>query len=152
MKKTALFFLLCPMSIGTCLANSQEWTSRYEMGLSEYKIQTYDHQKIKISCNTTAGSNFDHYVTFSDGKHNYQNTDSKFPLSFKFDNALHITPLGTTNWRQGATAWNTFKNHIATARKIEVFINGMKAADFTPDTTSILNIAQEIKGCEALGS
>lgn len=150
MKKIAFYFLLCLTVIGTAFANPNEWTSRYGMGLSEYMIKDHQHQKIKISCNTGAGNHFDHYVVFSDGHNEYQNTDSKFPLSFLFNDSLQVTPVGTTKWQKGATAWNTFKNNIATARKIEVFVHNRQVAIFHPDNSSIRNIAQEIKGCEAL--
>lgn len=126
------------------------WSSGFGMGFSEYSIENEQQQKLKVSCNTGAGQNFDHSATFIDNNFEYQNTDSKYPLTFIFNDTVKISPPGTTKWRNGANAWNNFKDHIASANKIEVFVNSHKVATFTPNQQSIRNIANEIQGCDAL--
>ena len=142
----ALFFMML-----TCVqAAPHVWQSGFKMGFSEYKIDNGLGQHLRISCNTAAGQSYDHAVSFIDGNFEYQNTDSRTPLSFIFNENISVIPLGNTKWRNGANAWNTFKNNVSNANKIEVFLNSRKIATFSPSSASVRNVAKEIQGCEPL--
>ena len=126
------------------------WQSSYAQGFSEYSIQDSQGNILWVMCNDGAGDNYDHSARFQTKKNSYENTDSKYPLTFVLDGKTKVAAAGTSKWRNGANAWHEFSNGIAKAKKIDVFLNNKKMTTFTPTPQSIRSVAKEIAACEAM--
>ncbi len=132
------------------IAAPNVWNSSFGQGFIEYSIQDAKGQTLWVSCNEGAGDNYDHSARFETKTKSYENSDSKYPLTFLLDGKKEVAPPGTTKWRNGANAWQDFVQGIAKAKKIEVFINNKKITTFSPTAGSIKNTAREIASCNAL--
>lgn len=126
------------------------WTSGWGQGFAEYQINDTKGTNLLISCNFSAGDQYDHSVTLAVKKNEYSNSDSSYPLEFLFDDAVAASPPGTTNWRNGANAWSEFAAGIAKAKKIDVFLNGKKIATFNPPLGNIKSVAKKISTCSPM--
>ena len=126
------------------------WQSSFAQGFIEYSIQDVKGQTLWVVCNVGAGDDYDHSARFETKSKSYENTDSKYPLTFVFDNKTKAAPAGSTKCRNGANAWYDFRYGIAKAKKIDVFINNKKITTFTPTPQSIKSVAKEIASCESM--
>lgn len=145
--KFVLFMTSICTSMGV-FAVPNVWQNGYAQGFSEYSIQDAKGQILRVSCNDAAGDEYDHSAYLQTKTTIYENTNSKYPLTFLFDGKTTAAPPASTNWRNGANQWSEFKNAIAKAKKIEVFINNKKITTFTPTAVSIKQVAQDISSCE----
>lgn len=125
------------------------WEKGWEQGFATYSIEDSKGNTLWIYCNGSAGDNYDHSARFETPKKAYENTDSKYPLTFLFDGQKQAAPSATTNWRNGANAWYQFSQGIAKAKKIDVYINNKKVTTFTPTPYSIKTEAKGIAQCKA---
>ncbi|MGQ0753129.1 hypothetical protein [Acinetobacter baumannii] len=148
MKKILLVSLITFASLAHAAPNV--WQSSYAQGFIEYSIQDTKGNTLWVVCNEDAGDDYDHSANLQTKKNRYQNTDSKYPLSFLLDGKTSVAPAGSTKWRNGANAWYDFSHGIAKAKKIDVFINNKKITTFTPNSHSIKTVAKDIASCEAM--
>lgn len=126
------------------------WQSGYGQGFSEYSIQDSKGNTLWVACNIGAGDNYDHSARLETKQRSYQNTDSKYPLTFVLDGKNSVAAPGTTKWRNGANAWYEFSHGIAKAKKIDVYLNNKKVTTFTPTQQSIKAVAKEIATCQSM--
>ena len=151
MFKLKLLFGLGLLSLGmNASAVPNVWQSSYAEGMTEYSIQDKNGNTLWVVCNEGAGDDYDHSARFEMKNKSYENTDAKYPLSFLLNGKTQVAPAGTTKWRNGGNAWYEFSQGIASAKKIEVFVNNKKMTTFTPNAASIKAVAKEIASCEAL--
>ena len=144
--------LMLPLFIcaGAVHAAPNVWQSGWGQGFAEYSIQDAKGNKLWVTCNVGAGDNYDHSARLQTPKNCYENTDSKYPLTFLFDGKNTAAPSASTKWRNGANAWYEFSQGIAKAKKIDVFLNNKKVTTFTPTQQSIRAVAKEIATCDAM--
>ena len=126
------------------------WRSASTQGFVEYSIQDAKGQTLWVACNIGAGDDYDHSARFQTSKKSYENTDSKYPLTFIFDNKTEAAPAASTKWRNGANAWYDFSHGVAKAKKIDVYLNNKKITTFIPTALSIKSIAKDIATCESM--
>lgn len=126
------------------------WQSSASQGFVEYSIQDAKGNTLWVNCNEGAGDNYDHSARLETKKARYENTDSKYPLTFVLDGKNSVAAPGTTKWRNGANAWYEFSQGIAKAKKIDVYLNNKKVTTFTPTQQSIRAVAKEISTCQAM--
>lgn len=148
MKKLLIVPLLALTSFAHAAPNI--WQSGYGQGFSEYSIQDSKGNTLWIACNDGAGAEYDHSARLQTKKGSYQNTDSKYPLTFVLDGKNSVAAPGTTKWRNGANAWYEFSHGIAKAKKIDVYLNNKKVTTFTPTQQSIKTVAKEIATCQSM--
>ena len=148
MKKLLLIPLLAVCTT-TIYAAPNVWQSSFAQGFIEYLIQDTKGQTLWVVCNAGADDESDHSARFETKSKSYENTDSKYPLTFILDGKTEVAPSGTTNWRNGANAWYEFSHGISKAKKIEVFVNNKKMTTFNPIPSSIKNVSKEISTCKA---
>lgn len=147
--KTLLFVpLLAVTSVVHAVPNI--WNSSYAQGFSEYSIQDSKGNTLWVTCNDEAGEDYDHSARFETKKNTYQNTDSKYPLTFLLNGKTKVSPSETTKWRNGANAWYEFSQGIVKAKKIDVYLNNKKITSFTPTQQSIKSVAKNIAACNAM--
>lgn len=115
MKKLLLVSLLTFTSFAHAAPNV--WQSSYAQGFIEYSIQDTKGNTLWVVCNDGAGDDYDHSANLQTKKNRYENTDSKYPLSFVLDGKTSVAPAGSTKWRNGANAWYDFSHGIAKAIK-----------------------------------
>ena len=126
------------------------WRYGFGMGYSEYSIQDAEGITLWVVCNDGAGAEYDHGAHLEINDESYSNTDSEYPLTFIVDDRIEITPPGSTNWRNGAIAWDEFVENISTARKIEVYFDNQKVTTFNPTVASITETAKSIADCQSM--
>ena len=148
MKKLILISLLAVTGFAHAAPNV--WQSSYSQGFSEYSIQDGKGNTLWVTCNDGAGDNYDHSARLETKKSSYENTDSKYPLTFLFDGKKKAAPSASTKWRNGANAWYEFSQGISKAKKIDVYLNNKKVTTFTPNQQSIKSVAKHIAACEAM--
>ncbi|MDC4527854.1 hypothetical protein OHV52_18565, partial [Acinetobacter baumannii] len=83
MKKILLVSLISLASLAHAAPNV--WQSSYAQGFIEYSIQDTKGNTLWVVCNEGAGDDYDHSANLQTKKNRYQNTDSKYPLSFLLD-------------------------------------------------------------------
>ena len=125
------------------------WRSAFAQGFVEYSIQDAKERTLWIACESGAGDDYDHSARLETNGKSYENSDSKYPLTFLLDGRKEVSPPGSTNWRNGANAWNEFVGGISKAKKIEVFLNNKKVTTFVPNKSSINEVAKDISECRA---
>ncbi|MFW1858021.1 hypothetical protein [Acinetobacter defluvii] len=147
--KIFLFIPLLTM-VGFAHAAPNVWVSGWGQGFAEYSIRDTEGNTLWVTCNVEAGDNYDHSARLETKRNSYENTDSKYPLTFLFDGKTSAAPSASTKWRNGANAWYEFSQGIAKAKKIDVFLNNKKVTTFTPTPQSIRAVAKEISTCESM--
>ena len=125
------------------------WRTGTAQGFVEYSIQDSKQRTLWIACESGAGDEYDHSARLQINSKSYENSDSKYPLTFLIDDKKEVAPPGTTNWRNGANAWNEFIEGMAQAKKIDVFLNNKKITTFTPNRLSVNEVAEGMLECEA---
>jgi hypothetical protein len=70
-------------------------------------------------------------------------------MSFLFDGKVSAEVPQVLGTRIGDNNWYEFKEGIAKAKKIDIYISNKKVATFTPSVASINQIGKEIADCEA---
>lgn len=125
------------------------WRSAAAQGFVEYSIQDAKERTLWIACESGAGDDYDHSARLEMNGKSYENSDSKYPLTFLLEGRKEVSPPGSTNWRNGANAWNDFVDGISKAKKIEVFLNNKKVTTFVPNKSSINEVAKDISECRA---
>jgi len=148
MKKLIFASLLTVTGLAHAAPNV--WQSGYAQGFSEYSIQDGKGNTLWVTCNEGAGDNYDHSARLQTPKKSYENTDSKYPLTFLLNGKTKVAAPGTTKWRNGANAWYEFSQGISKAQKIDVYLNNKKVTTFTPNQQSIKSVAKHIAACEAM--
>lgn len=145
-------FLLLPLCFIPLTANAVPniWRMGVAQGYVEYSIQDAKGQTLWISCNEAAGDEADHSAWFETKSNHYQNSSSKYPLTFLLDGKTEVAPPESTKWRNGANAWYEFTTGIATAKKIEVYLNNKKITTFLPTKQSLTTVAKYIAECSAM--
>ena len=126
------------------------WQSGYAQGFSEYSIQDTKGNTLWVTCNEGAGDDYDHSVRFQTPKKSYENSDSKYPLTFLLDGKSKVATSASTKWRNGANAWYEFSQGISKAKKIDVYLNNKKVTTMTPNLNSIKSVAKHIATCNAM--
>lgn len=147
MKKLLLLPLLFACASAHAVPNI--WNVASWQGISEYSIQDSKERTLWIACNFDGSDTIDHSARLEIKGKSYQNSDSKYPLTFLLDGRKEVSPPGSTNWRNGANAWNEFVGGISKAKKIEVFLNNKKVTTFVPNKSSINEVAKDISKCRA---
>lgn len=147
MKKLILLPLLFACASAHAVPNI--WNVESWQGISEYSIQDSKERTLWIACNLDGSDTLDHSARLEIKDKSYQNSDSKYPLTFLLDGRKEVAPPASTNWRNGANAWNEFVNGISKAKKIEVFLNNKKVTTFVPNKSSINEVAKDISECRA---
>lgn len=148
-KSKSLVFIALFSASFSAFAVPNVWRSGFGQGFSEYSIQDAKGQTLWVACNNGAGDEYDHSARFEIKSRSYENSDSKYPLTLLLDGKNEVIPPKTTNWRNGANAWQEFSKGVAKAKKIEVFINNKKVTTFTPTASSIKSVASNIASCTA---
>jgi len=150
-KSKSLVFIALFSASFSAFAVPNVWRSGFGQGITEYSIQDAKGQTLWVVCNPDAeyASESDHGASFETKSRSYENSDSKYPLTFLLDGKNEVIPPKTTNWRNGANAWQEFSKGVAKAKKIEVFINNKKVTTFTPTASSIKSVASNIASCTA---
>lgn len=146
--KNLVFIALFSASF-SAFAVPNVWRSGYGQGFSEYSIQDAKGQTLWVVCNVGAGEDYDHGARFETKSRSYENSNSKYPLTFLLDGKNEVIPPKNTDWRNGGNAWQEFSKGVAKAKKIEVFINNKKVTTFTPTASSIKSVASDIASCTA---
>ena len=144
--------LLLPLLAATVSAHAVPniWRAGFGMGFSEYSIEDSKGRELLIACNVSATPDFDNSVYFKVNDNLYENSDSKYPLTFLIDDTTEVAPPGTTNWRNGANAWNEFIENISKAKKIDVYLNNKHITTYKPNVNSLKKVASEMSECEAM--
>lgn len=148
-KSKSLVFIALFSASFSAFAVPNVWRSGFAQGFSEYSIQDAKGQTLWVACNDGAGDEYDHSARFEIKSRSYENSDSKYPLTFLLDGKNEVIPPKNTDWRNGGNAWQEFSKGVAKAKKIEVFINNKKVTTFTPTANSIKNVASNIASCTA---
>ncbi|WP_111858953.1 hypothetical protein [Acinetobacter sp. CFCC 10889] len=145
-------FLCIPLLVmsGFAHAAPNVWVSGWGQGFAEYSIRDTKGNTLWVTCNVGAGDDYDHSARLETPKSSYQNTNSKYPLTFVLDGKKNVAAPETTKWRNGANAWYEFSQGVAKAKKIDVFLNNKKVTTFTPTPQSIRAVAKEISTCESM--
>ena len=125
------------------------WRAAAAQGFVEYSIKDAKERTLWIACESGAGDDYDHSARLEMNGKSYENSDSKYPLTFLLDGRKEVSPPGTTNWRNGANAWNEFIEGMSQAKKIDVFLNNKKITTFTPNKSSINEVAEGMLECGA---
>ena len=148
MKKLIFVSLLAVSGFAHAVPNV--WQSSYAQGFSEYSIQDTKGNTLWVTCNDGAGDDYDHSVRFKTPKKSYENSDSKYPLTFLLDGKSKVATSASTKWRNGANAWYEFSQGISKAKKIDVYLNNQKVTTMTPNPNSIKSVAKHIAACSAM--
>ena len=145
-------FLCIPLLAMTGFAHAAPnvWQMSATQGFVEYSVQDSKGNTLWVTCNEGAGDEYDHSARLETKRHSYENTDSTYPLTFRFDAKTSAAPSASTKWRNGANAWYEFSQGIAKAKKIDVFLNNKKVTTFTPTQQSIRAVAKHISMCKAM--
>lgn len=109
MKKILLVSLITFASFAHAAPNV--WQSSYAQGFIEYSIQDTKGNTLWVVCNEGAGDDYDHSANLQTKKNRYQNTDSKYPLSFLLDGKISVAPAGSPV-RFNSINLNRVKNSI----------------------------------------
>ena len=125
------------------------WRTGAAQGYVEYSIQDSKQRTLWIACEAGVGDEYDHSARLEMNGKSYENSDSKYPLTFLINGGKEVTPPGTTNWRNGANAWNEFIEGMSQAKKIDVFLNNKKITTFTPNRSSVNEVAEGMLECGA---
>lgn len=147
MKKLLLLSLLFACASAHAVPNI--WNVGSWQGISEYSIQDSKERTLWIACNFDGSDTIDHSARLEIKDKSYQNSDSKYPLTFLLDGRKEVAPPASTDWRNGANSWNEFVDGISKAKKIEVFLNNKKLTTFVPNKSSINEVAKDISKCRA---
>ena len=152
MKK--IFFalgLIVFCSITNAATNQWERYPDTDEGQAMYIIQNNKYDEIRILCNISRNQSVDHgaYFINIDGKVQ-KNTNTKYPVTYVFNDTEKASPAGTTDWHNGAVQWNKFVQGLAVATKIDVLVNNKKIATFKPSFASVRDIASTIGRCESM--
>lgn len=147
MKKIILLPLLFACVSAHAVPNV--WRAASAQGFVEYSIQDAKERTLWIACESGAGDDYDHSASLEMNGKSYENSNSKYPLTFLIDGRKEVAPPGSTNWRNGANAWDEFVDGMSKAKKIEVFLNNKKITTFTPNKSSINEVAKYMAECGA---
>ncbi|WP_347460655.1 hypothetical protein ABEF79_08765 [Acinetobacter sp. ANC 7454] len=142
--------------VGLCSiasADINQW-ERYpdtDEGQALYILQNSKYDEIRILCNISRNRSVEHGAFFINIDGNvYKNTNSKYPVTYVFNDSVKASPAGTTDWHNGAVQWNKFVQGLAVATKIDVLVNNKKVATFKPSFTSVRDVASAIGRCESM--
>lgn len=151
MKKILSIISLISLCSITNAANQWEKYPDTEEGQSMYILTNSKHDELRILCSYSRDQSVDHgaYLITVDGKV-YQNSNSKYPVTYVFNDSVKAAPASTTTWHNGATQWNKFAQGLAVATKIDVLVNNKKVATFKPTFSSVRDVASAIGRCESL--
>lgn len=146
--------ILLPLLIATVSAHAVPniWRIGAGMGFSEYSIEDTNGRKLWISCNESAGPDYDNNAYLEIKNVTYENSDSEYPLTFLIDDETEVAPPASTNWRNGGNAWYDFTHEMAKAKKIDVYFNNKHITTFKPTAASIRNVASGLVECEPMSS
>jgi len=138
-------------SVSHAAINQWERYPDTDEGQAMYILQNSKYDEIRILCNISRNQSVDHgaYFINIDGKV-YKNTNSKYPVTYVFNDSVKASPAGATDWHSGAVQWNKFAQGLAVATKIDVLVNNKKVATFKPSFASVRDVASAIGRCESM--
>lgn len=146
MKKLLLLPLLFACASAHAVPNI--WNIGSWQGISEYSIEDSKERTLWIACNFDGSDTIEHSARLEINDKSYQNSDSKYPLTFLLDGKKSVTPPASSGWHGGDQAWNEFIYGMSKARKIDVYLNNKKITTFTPIKSSIDEVAKGMADCK----
>lgn len=126
------------------------WRTGFGQGYQEYYINDAKGTQLSISCNEAAGQEKDHYVFLDYQGETYSNTNSEYPVTLLVDDAIEVAAPESTDWRNGANAWNELAENVAQASKIDAYLHNKKVATFTPSPANVAKVVSELASCQGM--
>lgn len=137
MKNIILLSVLASVST---LANAVPniWEHFDTQGYDVYIISSGNGQKLSINCNYANSDNIEHGVYYNINDTDYQNSDSKYPLTFLINDSIVVAPAGSSKWGDGSKSWYKFTSAITKAKKIDVYLNERQVSTIVPKNPTVV--------------
>lgn len=97
------------------------WNENFVQGHLDYSLNDGKNKKLFVSCGDD-GTGFFHSITLEMNNKIYENTDSKFPLTFLIDGAKKVAPSNSTKGLKSTKSWIDITSAMSKAKKLRYLL------------------------------